>query len=164
MYSLSEPSSYFEENKISELFADCKYEIHHIDFSDVKLDNIPLINEFCETELEKMDAPMKAVMQINIAIDEIYSNIVKFAYKGANGGAAVLIYKSDEENAAKVIFVDSGYMYNPLEKKDPDITLSAEERDIGGLGIFMVKKSMDAMEYRYENNKNILILTKKIGE
>jgi anti-sigma regulatory factor (Ser/Thr protein kinase) len=113
--------------------------------------------------------PPKICSQIGIVIDEIFSNIARYAYKpdklshassGAAGDAAVRISVDD-----KIIieFEDTGLPYNPLENPDPDLTLGAEEREIGGLGLFMVKKIMDTVEYRREGNKNILTLRKNIG-
>ena len=114
-----------------------------------------------ETELEKFDCPFKAVTQINIAVDELYSNIVRYGYPNeTKGPVTVEIKVADDPRAVYVKFIDEGIPYNPLTKDDPDITLSAEERQIGGLGIYMVKKTMDSIKYRYENDKNILTIKK----
>lgn len=126
------------------------------------IENIPLVTEFVDGELEMMDCPMRAQMQIDIAIDELFSNIARYAYAPGQGQATVRVEKLDAPAAVKVTFIDSGRPYNPLEKDDPDVTLSAEERQIGGLGIFMVKKSMDEVLYRYEDGKNILAIVKRI--
>ena len=124
-------------------------------------ENLIAVNEFVETNLEKIDCPMKAMMQINVAVEEIYINIASYAYGDASGQAEILL-DTDTPGQVSIVFMDSGTPYDPLAKEDPDITLSAEERGIGGLGIFMVKKSMDDVEYRYEDGKNILTLIKKI--
>lgn len=126
------------------------------------IENIPVVTDFVDGELEMMDCPMRAQMQIDIAIDELFSNIARYAYAPGQGQATVQVEKLDEPPAVKVTFIDSGVPYNPLEKEDPDVTLSAEERQIGGLGIFMVKKSMDDVVYRFENSKNMLSIIKKI--
>ena len=129
-------------------------------FDEAKIEDISEITEFVEAELEKVDCPMKTVVQMNIAIDEIYSNIVKFAYPSKPGPAKVELIVKNDPNSVSLRFIDEGIPYNPLKKEDPDVTLSAEERSIGGLGIFMVKKTMDEMKYAYENEKNILTVTK----
>ena len=131
-----------------------------ISFEEAAISDIPAVTEFIEDELNALDCPMKAVIQINVAIDEIYSNIVKFAYGDGKGPAEVTI--SEKNGVVSIAFADNGSPYNPLLRDDPDVTLSAEERNIGGLGIFMVKKTMDNLEYRYENDHNILTISKKI--
>ena len=129
---------------------------------EATLDDIPRVTEFVEQELEKLDCPMKAVIQINVAIDEIFSTIVRYGYAGSKGPVTVSLI-AKEDHVVCVRFEDHGIPYNPLMKKDPDITLSAEERGIGGLGIYMVKKTMDDVLYKYEPESNILTLVKKIG-
>ena len=127
---------------------------------DANRESIPQVAAFVERELENYSCPMKALAQINIAVDEIYSNIVNYAYGGGVGKASVAV-ESAGENSVRVTFEDSGVPYDPLAKPDPDVTLSAEERKIGGLGIFIVKKTMDSMEYKYEDGKNVLAIVKK---
>ncbi len=134
-----------------------KPEIH---FDEAVIDDIPAVTEFVEAELEKMDCPMKAMTQISIAIDELYSNIAQYAYKSGKGPATVRVERAESPDGAIITFIDDGIPYNPLKKEDPDTTLSAEEREIGGLGIFMVKKSMDEMSYEYKDDKNILRIRK----
>ena len=134
-----------------------------ISFENATLDDINAVTEFVEAELEKIDCPMKTVIQFNIAVDEIFSNIVRYGYKGTTGPINVKLEVKDDPKMVYMHFTDSGIPYNPLIKEDPDVTLSAEERQIGGLGIFMVKKSMDDISYRYEGDQNILTIGKKIG-
>ncbi|MCQ2419319.1 MAG: SpoIIE family protein phosphatase, partial [Clostridia bacterium] len=133
-----------------------------ITVDQAKLEDIPKVTAFVEGELEKLDCPMKAVVQISIAIDEIYSNIVKYGYGNKPGPVKVEVLDHTDEGSVSLRFTDDGMPYNPLTKEDPDVTLSAEERSIGGLGIYMVKKTMDDMKYAYENEKNILTITKHI--
>ncbi len=125
------------------------------------LEDISVVTEFVETELEKLNCPMKAVIQINVAIDEIFSNIVRYGYKDTEGPITVKLIAKEDEKSVRIRFEDEGIPYNPLTRDDPDVTLSAEERSIGGLGIFMVKKTMDDIKYKYENDKNILTIEKK---
>lgn len=124
--------------------------------------NIPAMIAFVDGELEKINCPMKAQMQIDIAVDEVFSNIAFYAYAPGTGDAKILFDYDEAAETVSIIFKDSGVPYNPLEKADPDVTLSAEERQIGGLGIFMVKNSMDEMLYEYRDGQNILTLRKRI--
>lgn len=127
--------------------------------STLKLDDVL---DFINTELESHDFPMKVQMQIAIAVEEIFVNIANYAYCPAEGDVLVSCEIENDPLAVTIQFIDGGKAYNPLLKSDPDTTLSAEERDIGGLGIFMVKKSMDHIHYEYKNQKNILTI-RKIG-
>lgn len=130
---------------------------------DAVTDNLPQVNDFVNQKLKAVNCPIKAQMQIDIAVEEIFVNIASYAYAPNIGKAKIRIELSEEPTAVSITFTDSGVRYNPLEKDDPDITLSAEERRIGGLGIFMTKKTMDDVTYRYENGKNILTMKKVIG-
>lgn len=126
------------------------------------LENIETVTAFVDEQLEEMGCPMKAQMQIDIAIDELFSNIARYAYNPDTGDATVCVEKCDNPTAAVITFIDRGKPYNPLAKDDPDTTLSAEEREIGGLGIFMVKKTMDHISYEYNNGQNVLQIKKNL--
>ena len=115
---------------------------------------------FVEEELEKMDCPPKTAMQISVAVEEIFVNIAHYAYVQARETMKLAIM-AGEDGGVTLRFTDHGIPFDPLRQKDPDITLSAEDRDIGGLGIFMVKKTMDDAEYKFENGRNVLTLQKK---
>ena len=123
-------------------------------------DSLHELIAFLESELEKVDCPMKLMMQISVAVEEIFVNIAHYAY-GANGMGQMVFGLDPSPEGVTIRFTDSGVPFDPLAKKDPDITLSAEERSIGGLGIYMVKKSMDSVDYEYTDHKNILTLYKK---
>lgn len=127
------------------------------------VENIDVVTAFVEERLEALDCPMKAQMQINVAIDELFGNIAHYAYNPDVGEATVRVEVTEEPLSVIITFIDGGVPYDPLAAADPDVTLSAEDRAIGGLGIFMVKKSMDEISYRYEGGKNILSIRKKIG-
>lgn len=129
---------------------------------DAITDNFASVQEFVDGELETAECPMKIQLQIDIAIEEIFVNIARYAYTSETGKADVTVEITDTPKTVFITFSDSGRPYNPLEKSDPDITLSAEERQIGGLGIFMVKKSMDEMRYEYLKGRNNLTLVKKL--
>ncbi len=127
---------------------------------DATEENMGAVNDFLGEFLEEHNCPMKTQMQIELAIEEAYINVAKYAYGDGAGEAEVTV--SFENNELTIVLKDSGTPYNPLEKEDPDITLSAEERPIGGLGVFLVKKVMDGVAYTYENGQNILTMKKVI--
>ena len=124
--------------------------------------NIPAVTAFIDEWLESLDCGMKAQMQIDLAVDELFTNIASYAYAPGSGEATIQLNFDEASRVASVTFIDSGVPYDPLQKPDPDVTLSAEEREIGGLGIYMAKKATDKMEYRRENGRNILTIYKKI--
>lgn len=124
------------------------------------VDNIEAVTDFVNEQLEALECPLKVQMQIDIAIDEIFGNIAHYAYKPNVGEATVRVEVIEEPLCVVITFIDRGIPYNPLSAAEPDTTLTADERAIGGLGIFMVKKSMDEITYRYENGRNILSIRK----
>jgi anti-sigma regulatory factor (Ser/Thr protein kinase) len=117
---------------------------------------------FVEKQLEEHDCPVKALMQLQIAVEEIYVNIAHYAFKTPKGMATIRVSVGGEPVQVTITFIDNGIPYDPLKKADPDTTLSAEERQIGGLGIFMVKKSMDDVKYVYSKGQNILTIRKSL--
>lgn len=128
---------------------------------EAKVENIDVVTNFVNDILEENCCPMKIQMQIDVVIDEIFGNISYYAY-GAGGGKAS-IQAGIEKGMIVLVFIDQGIPYNPLENKDPDITLNLEEREIGGLGIYMVKKIMDEVSYEYMDGQNILRMRKSLG-
>ena len=125
-------------------------------------ENIETVTDFVNEQLEALDCPMRAQMQIDIAIDELFGNIAHYAYNPEIGSATVRVEVIQEPLSVIITFIDNGMPYDPLSNADPDVTLSAEERQIGGLGIYMVKKSMDEISYEYKNGQNILSIKKRI--
>jgi len=126
------------------------------------VENIAGVTAFVDEQLEAMGCPLKAQMQIDIAIDELFSNIARYAYNPDVGPATVQVEVAEDPMAVIITFIDKGVPYNPLEQDDPDTTLSAEDRKIGGLGIFLVKQTMDDVVYEYKEGKNILKIRKNI--
>jgi anti-sigma regulatory factor (Ser/Thr protein kinase) len=124
------------------------------------LENLDTVLAFVEAELEETNCSFKTRSQINIVVEEIFVNIAHYAYNPVLGTAFIRVVVVGDE--LQLEFEDMGQPYNPLEKSDPDITAQAKDRAIGGLGIFMVKKIMDTVEYRYIDGKNLLSLKKKI--
>lgn len=127
---------------------------------DARIENIPTVIDFVGEQLDKYDCPMKARMQIEIAIDELFSNISNYAYNPDVGDATVIVEVEENPLCVIITFIDKGVPYDPLKKADPDILASAEERQIGGLGIYLVKKSMTAITYEYKDGQNILRIKK----
>ena len=129
---------------------------------DAKVENIDAVTEFVDQELYALDCPIKARMQIDVAIDEIMSNISRYAYGDGTGPVTVLFGQEKDPKVVRLTFIDHGVPYDPLQKVDPDTSLSLDDRPIGGLGIFLVKKTMDSMSYEYKDGENVLTLQKKI--
>ncbi len=127
---------------------------------DAVRESLPAVLDFVSDYLQDAGCPRKAAMQISLTAEEIFVNIASYSYPDSAGTARIILEPVREPAGIRLIFVDQGIPYDPLKKPDPDITLSAAERPIGGLGIFLVKKNMDRVEYRYEDNSNILTLTK----
>lgn len=131
---------------------------------------VPAIRESLEEvsnifneEMLRNQCPMKQRIEFSIALEELFINIVHYAY-GASGGDVRVSYEIKIKGNAKVLMVelaDKGIAYNPLQKEEPDLTLSADERQIGGLGIFMAKKFLSSLIYRRKTEENCLLLTKE---
>lgn len=127
------------------------------------VDNLNQVLAFVDTELEKLECPIRAQMQIDVAVEELFVNIASYAYAPGEGDAVIRVESTSDPKTVSITFLDRGIPYDPLAKPDPDVTLSAAERAIGGLGIFMAKKSMDEMKYMYRDGQNILTIMKKLG-
>ncbi len=119
---------------------------------------------FIGSLLDQAACPLKIRMQIEIAAEEMFVNVCDYAYGGDPGPCTVEAKLTDREDGRLFVltFIDEGVPYNPLEKDDPDTSLPAEERQIGGLGIFMAKKSVDLMDYEYRDSRNIVTMYKKL--
>ncbi len=128
-----------------------------------KLENVDTGTEFVDEVLEEKECPLKVQMQLDVAIDEIFGNIAYYAYGKGSGNATIQIEMEDNPPKITLTFIDQGIPYNPLESKDPDITLDIEDREIGGLGIFLVKKTMDELSYEYVDGQNILTMKKELA-
>lgn len=124
------------------------------------LDNIAVVTDAVNEFLESCGFPLKAQTQVDIAIDELFGNIAAYAYHPETGTATVLMEKLEGPSRVIITFMDQGVPFDPLEEAEPDTTRSAEEREIGGLGIFLVRKIMNGMDYEYKDGQNILSITK----
>ena len=127
---------------------------------DAVIENLEQVIGFATEHLEERDCPMKVVMQTELVIEEIFVNIANYAYHPEIGPATFCMEFEDDPRAVRMTFIDGGKPYNPLANDDPDTSLALEERDIGGLGIFLVKKNVDEISYAYEDEKNILRMKK----
>ena len=127
-----------------------------------KTESLPAVIDFTEETLEAFECPMKTQMAICVAIEELFVNIAHYAYPESEGDMSLGIGFDTASRTVTFRVTDKGIPFDPLKKADPDITLSAEEREIGGLGIFIAKKTMDSLVYSYENGENILTMMKKI--
>ena len=131
---------------------------------EASVEALGAVTAFVDEQLERADCPMKAQMKIDLCVEELFVNIAHYAYpelpEGQYGEARISVEAPEGGGYAEITFTDSGIPYDPLAKIDPDVTLDAEQRQIGGLGIFLVKKNMDDVRYRYEDGKNILTIRK----
>jgi len=127
-----------------------------------KIENLAVVIDFLNAELEATGCPMKTQMQIELAVEEIFVNIAHYAYQPAEGEAVVQCSIGNEPLQATIRFLDEGFPYDPLARDDPDTTIPAEERDAGGLGVLLVKKTMDSVNYEYKDGKNILTIRKRL--
>ena len=125
-------------------------------------ENLPKVISFVNEHLEAADCNMRTQIQIDIAVEELFINISSYAYDPEIGTAVVQVTVTDEPLSVEITFIDNGRQYDPLAKEDPDITLPINKRKKGGLGIFMVKKSMDDIHYEYADGKNILTIKKNL--
>ena len=130
---------------------------------EAKIENVDKVTEFVNEVLEEKECPLKVHMQLDVAIDEIFGNIAYYAYGKGSGNATIQIEMEDNPPKITLTFIDQGIPYNQLESKDPDITLDIEDREIGGLGIFLVKKTMDELSYEYVDGQNILTMKKELA-
>lgn len=125
-----------------------------------KTGNLPMATGFVTKTLEEMGCPAKPMFQIEVSVDELFTNIASYAYPDGDGTAKIRIDDS-EKGAITISLIDWGVPFDPLQHEDPDISLLAEDRPIGGLGIFMVRKTMDDVKYEYRDGMNILTIRKR---
>ncbi len=127
---------------------------------DALTENLPEVQAFIAERMETIDCPMKAQMQIDLAVEEIFVNIASYAYAPEKGSATVRVEVTQDPVTVTITFLDHGVPYDPLAREDPDVALPAQERGIGGLGVFLVKKTMDDVTYEYKDGQNILSIKK----
>ncbi len=123
-------------------------------------ENLNHVMSFVDEHLEGVDCPMKAQMQIDLCVEEMFINVASYAYGSGKGDVIIRLEEEKDPSGISIVLVDEGMPYDPLAKADPDVTASADQRQIGGLGIFLVKKNMDNISYRRDGNKNVFRMTK----
>ena len=126
-------------------------------------ENLETVTAFLDEILDEKDCPLKIRLQIDLALEEMYINIANYAYTPKTGEMELRVEFDEAERELTLVLIDSGIPYDPLAKKDPDVTLSAEKRKIGGLGIYLVKKTMDSMMYESRDGRNSVTMKKKFG-
>ena len=127
-----------------------------------KTESLPQALAFVEQTLAEFSCPVKIQMALCVAIEEMFVNVAHYAYPDGEGEVSLHIGFDQQSRTITIRMSDKGIPFDPLGKPDPDISLSAEDREIGGLGIFITKKTMDSLTYSYENGENILTMTKKL--
>ena len=127
------------------------------------VENLQTVLDFVDEQLEEKDCPLKIKMQIDMAVEEIFVNISSYAYDPEVGRTFIRVETTEDPITVKLIFIDNGHPYDPLAKEDPNLKIPLKERKKGGLGIFMVKKTMDDVSYEYKDGQNILTIRKNIG-
>ncbi len=126
--------------------------------------NTSQVQAFIDEQLEEVDCPLMIQTAIDIAVEELFVNIASYAYDSEIGMAVVQVTVHEDPLSVEITFIDNGRQYDPLAKADPDTTISSpKQRQKGGLGIFMVKKSMDNVNYEYKDGKNILTIKKNLN-
>ncbi len=129
---------------------------------EASTERLPEVLGFVEERLEEAGCPPKAQMQICVAVEEIFVNIAQYAYAPGTGCTVIRMDVSGEPATATICFADRGVPFDPLTRPDPDLSLSAEEREVGGLGVYMTRQFVDDISYRYEDGQNILTLKKAL--
>lgn len=130
---------------------------------EADVNNLFEVQMFIDEQLEEAGCSMPAQIAIDVAVEELFVNIASYAYGEEIGVAVVQVSVFKDPLSVEITFIDNGKQYDPLAKPDPDTTLSADERKKGGLGIFMVKNSMDDISYEYKDGKNILTIKKNLN-
>ncbi|MBR1395916.1 MAG: ATP-binding protein [Selenomonadaceae bacterium] len=128
------------------------------------IDNLDEVNLFVHKSIEQFEVSKRTLMQLDLVVEEIFVNIASYAYSPNTGSVKILLQTDMEHLYISLTFIDSGVPYNPLEQSDPNVNLSAEERDIGGLGIFLTKNLVDDISYQHINGQNVLKFTKRLND
>ena len=129
---------------------------------EATLEQIKPVTDFINAQLKELGCSRRIRIQVDVAVDEIFGNIARYAYNPDTGPATVRVEVDPDPMSVLITFIDHGKPYDPLSNKAPDITAPVEDRPIGGLGIFLVRKTMDDVSYEYRNGQNILRIKKKM--
>ena len=123
------------------------------------ISNLHIFLDQMEEDMLTQGVDYSKSINVSVACEEIFTNICSYAYQKDNE-EMMISYEITNDEAIQITFIDSGIAFNPLEYKEPDISQSADERKIGGLGIFIVKNSMDELNYSRIDGKNIFTIKK----
>lgn len=126
-----------------------------------RIEELPLLFSKIEELGEMWNLSLPLTMNINLVLEEAVSNVIFYAFNDEKRHE-IIILVSLENEVLKIEIIDDGLPFDPTNRQMPDVTLSAEDREIGGLGIYLIKQIMDTVEYTRVDNNNILTLTKKI--
>ncbi len=129
---------------------------------EAQIENWDQVRTFIENMMEEHSATEQDIFQMDIAVEELFVNVANYAYAPEHGMVEIEVSISENPKKMQVTLIDQGIPYNPLEREDPDITLGLDEREIGGLGIYMVKQSMDEVRYEYKDNSNVMTIVKNL--
>lgn len=129
---------------------------------EAQIENWDQVRTFIENMMEEHSATVQDIFQMDIAVEELFVNVANYAYAPEHGMVEIEVSISENPKKMQVTLIDQGIPYNPLEREDPDITLGLDEREIGGLGIYMVKQSMDEVRYEYKDNSNVMTIVKNL--
>lgn len=129
--------------------------------ADVK--KLKTVISFIDKQLGEVSCPERAQFRIELSVEEIFVNIASYAYAPGTGTVRIETSISDDPPEAEITFIDRGVRYDPLARTDPDVTLPAEQRKSGGLGIFLTKKNMDSVSYEYRDGCNVLVMKKQLA-
>ena len=129
---------------------------------EAKVENLDRVLSMVEEFLNGLHCPLRMQMRLAVVVEELYVNIASYAYAPGTGDATIRIEAERDPLTIVITLIDSGVPYDPLQKPDPDVTLAAKDRKIGGLGIFMAKKIMDEMKYQRKDGRNILTVRKRL--
>ena len=124
------------------------------------IDNLEAVNLFVHKSIKQFEVSKRTLMQLDLIVEEIFVNVASYAYAPNTGSVKILIEAKEEPLTVSLTFIDSGVPYNPLEKSDPDVNLSVDDRQIGGLGIFLTKNFVDDISYQFLDGRNILKIEK----
>ena len=127
---------------------------------DAKVENLHHVTGLVEELLEELGCSMSFQLQFTVAVEEMFVNIASYAYGDKTGKAVIQLELTEDPKGICITFTDFGVAFDPLKRQEPDVTLPASKRAVGGLGIFMARKNTDQMDYRYEDGKNILTMVK----
>lgn len=129
---------------------------------EADMTNLNRVLSFVDSRLEAAECDPSIQMVIDLAVEELFTNVASYAYAPGKGPVTIRVKTDGTGGIAEIVFTDRGVPYDPLKQTGPNLDGDIESRRIGGLGIYMVKNSMDDMSYEYRDGNNVLTIRKKI--